>query len=113
MWVWCFRAIHMAGAALTPSYLIYLPHVLVWSLENSRTAGAPSRPEKPASGSEMEPARGTADLSVSPSPEASGNHDGSQTTSHARQTMPAGPMLSPSIRELAEAATILVHPGPS
>lgn len=72
MWVWCFPAIHMASAALTPSYLIYLPHVLVWSLENSRTTGAPSRPEKPALGSEMEPAGGTADLSVSPSPEASG-----------------------------------------
>ena len=53
MWVWCFPAIHMASAALTPSYLIYLPHVLVWSLENSRTAGAPSRPEKPALGSEL------------------------------------------------------------
>lgn len=64
---------HAHGRCCPDTLIPHLPdHVLVWSLENSRTTGAPSRPEKPASGSEMEPAGGTADLSVSPSPEASG-----------------------------------------
>ena len=64
---------HAHGRCCPDTLIPHLPdHMLVWSLENSRTTGAPSRPEKPASGSEMEPAGGTADLSVSPSPEASG-----------------------------------------
>lgn len=64
---------HPHGRCCPDTLIPHLPdYVLVWSLENSRTTGAPSRPEKPTSGSEMEPAGGTADLSVSPSPEASG-----------------------------------------